>query len=139
MKNIILILFVFVVGISVGESGRYRVIVNKSNITDTLTKEEVAGFFLKKVMKWENGMKVLPVDLNAQSEIRKKFSVDIIGETVGEVRSYWQQYVFSGQGTPPVEKKTDTDVIDYVKTHPGAIGYVSVECEISEVKVLSVE
>jgi ABC-type phosphate transport system substrate-binding protein len=33
--------------------------------------------------------------------------------------------VFSGKDVPPPEKGTDADVVAFVKSNPGAIGYVA--------------
>jgi len=137
MKRYILLLsIIFAVLFSNAQS--YKVIVNKSNPNVTLTTKEVSNFFLKKKTKWDTGEKVLPVDLNSRSTVRQSFSKEIIGKSTGAVKSYWQQYVFAGKGNPPIEKNNDAEVINYIKTHTGAIGYVSPQADISEVKELKI-
>ncbi|NJO90263.1 MAG: hypothetical protein HC831_15945 [Chloroflexia bacterium] len=42
------------------------------------------------------------------------------------------------QGTPAVEKKTDAEVIDYVKRNSGSIGYVLADADLSGVKEIKV-
>ena len=81
---------------------------------------------------------MIPVDLSGSSSIRKEFSKNILKKSVGSVKSYWQQYVFAGKGTPPVEKKTDNEVISFVKRNSGAIGYVSSEANLSGVKEVKI-
>ena len=137
MKRYILLLSIIFAVLS-SNAQSYKVIVNKSNPNVTLTAKEVSDFFLKKKTKWNNGEKVLPVDLNSRSSVRQSFSKDIIGKSVGAVKSYWQQYVFAGKGNPPIEKNSDAEVINYIKNHPGAIGYVSPNTDISEVKELKI-
>ncbi len=123
---------------TLGAMAQYKVIANKSNAATSITKDEVASYLLKKKKTWASGAAVVPVDQRANSEVRKAFSSAVVGKSVGAVKSYWQQAVFSGKGTPPVEKANDQDVIDFVKANQGAIGYVSSGADISGVKELKV-
>ena len=66
-----------------------------------------------------------PVDLAEASGIRKAFSSEVVGKDVATVRSYWQQQLFTGRGVPPVVKASDAEVLAFVASRPGAIGYVS--------------
>ena len=54
------------------------------------------------------------------------------------VESYWQAQVFSGRDTPPVSLGSDAAVIDYVRSHPGAVGYVSRSASANGVKTITV-
>jgi len=116
----------------------YKVIVNNANPTTTVTTSDLSKHFLKKVKKWKNGDKVVPVDLSANSAVRKDFSKAIHNKSVSAIKSYWQQYVFAGSGTPPIEKKSDLEVIEYVKKNSGAIGYVSKSTNTTGVKEITV-
>jgi len=120
----------------------FKIIVNKSNSTSTLTKKEVSKLFLKKTTRWkELDIKVNPVDLTDDSAVRIKFSNEILGKKVGAVKAYWQKLIFSGRKVPPPEKKSDSDVLKYVQDNPGAIGYVSASAKLRnyEVKTVSVQ
>lgn len=116
----------------------FKVIVNNSNNIVSLTTEDVSDYFLKKNVKLPNGQPVNPVDLRGNSSIRHDFSEAVHGKSTQAIKSYWQQYVFSGKGTPPVEKANDQEVIDYVKNNPGAIGYISAGTEAVGVKSISI-
>jgi hypothetical protein len=52
--------------------------------------------------------------------------------------AYWQQQIFSGRGVPPLELSTETAVVEYVRAHPGAVGYVSAGADIRGLKVVEV-
>lgn len=137
MKKYILLLILISLGLGL-HAQSYKIIVNNSNSTTTITTKDVSDLFLKKQSKWSNGTKVMAVDLNSSSDVRKSFSKDIHGKSVGAIKSYWQQYVFAGKGTPPVEKKSDSEVVNYVKNNSGAIGYVSADASTDGVKVIQV-
>lgn len=136
-RYIILIILMFAGIISQAQS--YVVIVNKSNSIETISAKKVSNYFLKKTIKWDSGEKVLPVDLNSKSLTRTSFSKEVHKKSVNSVKSYWQQYVFAGKGTPPVEKHSDQEVINFVRNNTGAIGYISVGADASEVKVVNVQ
>ena len=42
------------------------------------------------------------------------------------------------RSTPPVEVSSDADVIAFVRSRPGAIGYVSPQTDVKSVKVLNI-
>jgi len=136
-RYIILILAMVFAGVTL-QAQSYKVVVNSENPVSSVSSAKLSKYFLKKSAKWDNGNKVIPVDLSSKSDVRSQFSKAVHGKSVGSIKSYWQQYVFAGKGTPPVEKKSDAEVIEYVKRNPGAIGYVSAGADVSGVNVLSI-
>lgn len=125
-------------GLMAEDPGAYKVIVNSGNSVSSVSKQQLADIFLKKLSQWENGQKIVPVDQNESSPARIRFSKEILGKAVSAVEVYWQQQVFSGRGFPPIEKTNDADVIAYIKSNTGAVGYVSAGANTDEVKVLKV-
>src|SRR5512133_287835 len=110
MKKLFYILTALFIGIT-AQAQTFKVIVNKSNDVSSKTKKEVSDLFLKKKAEWSGGVKVLPIDQIASSFARKDFTNAILGKTVNAVKSYWQQAIFAGQGTPPNELQNDEEVI----------------------------
>jgi len=137
MKKLLFIIAILA-ATSVTVSAQYKIIVNNSNSVSSLSKTEISKMLLQKTRKWNNGQTVEPVDLTSKSELRKAFTDDVHGKSVNAIKSYWQQYVFAGKGTPPPEKSSDAEVIEYVQSHTGAIGYVSSDTNASGVKVISI-
>ena len=136
----ILLICIFTSGLTIYANGQsFKVIVNSLNSINLLTKKQVSNFLLKKTTRWSNNTKVQPVDLSSHSEVRKIFSKTIHQKSIVQVRSFWQQSVFSGKASPPPEIKNDNTVINYVKTHNGAIGYVSANTNTNEVKTITVK
>jgi ABC-type phosphate transport system substrate-binding protein len=103
----------------------FRVVVNASNPTTSMTRDDVARLFLKKETGWPNKQPALPVDQTKSSITRRVFSRSVLGRDVEAVESYWQQAIFSGRALPPLAKATDAEVTAYVRANPNAIGYVS--------------
>jgi len=107
------------------QQGGYVVIVNEANDVAALRADEVSKIFLRKAHRWPNGNDVIPVDLPESAPAREAFSAAVHGKSVGAVRAYWQQQIFSGRAVPPTEKGSDDQVVSFVRSTPGAIGYVS--------------
>lgn len=116
-----------------------RVIVHTSNPATAVDREFVAAAFLKKATRWDDGQAIRPVDLPQQSAVRRSFSASILRRSVAATRNYWQQRIFSGRGVPPPELESEVAVTEYVAKHPGAVGYVSGNVELSQVKVLTLK
>lgn len=116
----------------------FKVIVNRENPIASTTKSELSRLFLKKASSWSDGSRVSPVDLVEHSHLRAAFSSGILGRPVRAVKAYWQQRVFSGADVPPPEFPTESDIVEYVESHAGAIGYVSAETSIGRAKAIEV-
>lgn len=117
----------------------FTVIVNASNPVSSLPRDEVAKLFLKKTVAWQSGKTVAPVELPAKAKAREEFARTVLNKSIAQVKSYWQQQIFSGRDVPPPEKQTENDVVAFVRSNPGAIGYVSKGVDIGRgVKALSV-
>ncbi|MEM1204641.1 MAG: hypothetical protein AAGN66_15540 [Acidobacteriota bacterium] len=119
------------------ESG-YVVIVNSSNATSTLTRDQVSDFLLKKKGKWQSGSAVKPADLDSQSPVRAAMSKAIHGRSVASIKNYWQRQIFSGRDVPPPEMPSDARMVAFVAGSPGGIGYVSSGARLNGVKAVEI-
>jgi hypothetical protein len=103
----------------------FVVVVNEQNTVPTMQRAMVSRMFLKKVSRWDSGAAALPVDLPADSPVRDAFTRHVLAKSVGSVKAYWQQQIFSGRDVPPPEKPGDESVLEFVQSNPAAIAYVS--------------
>jgi len=120
------------------QAREFHVIVCASNPVPSMPARDVKMLFLKRRKHWDNGLEVMPVDLPVKSAVREAFSQQVLGRSAKEVDSYWQAQVFSGRTSAPAERSTDEAVLAYVRSNPGAIGYVSADSDLTGVKVLNV-
>ncbi len=102
----------------------FQLIVNGRNPVDNVTTETAAAFFLKKTITWPDGETVRPVDLGTDHPVRDTFSHTVLHKTVSLVKTFWQQQVFRGRDVPPPELRTVNEVLEFVRRHAGAVGYV---------------
>jgi hypothetical protein len=115
----------------------FRVIVHPENPLSRAPRRLLATLFLKEVTRWDDGVAARPVDLRPDTATRRRFSELVLNRSVGAVKSYWQQRIFSGRGVPPPELETDRAVVEYVTKHRGAIGYVAPGTELGKAKILN--
>ncbi len=102
----------------------FRVIVHPDVKGSQMPRPVLAAIFLKQALRWGDGRPVAPVDQSTQSAVRRQFSTDVLKQGIVEVQVYWQRKITAGLVPPPV-KTSDEDVVAFVASTPGAIGYVS--------------
>jgi ABC-type phosphate transport system substrate-binding protein len=137
-RTVVLLAALLLLGPVASQAADYQVIVHSSNPTDLLTKEQLGKMFLKKIVKWDTGTPIVPVDQAAASPVRVAFTKIVHGKPVSAIASYWQQQIFAGREVPPAEKAGDAAVLAYVKANPGAIGYISDGASADGVKLLTI-
>jgi len=117
------------------QSSGFKVIVNSGNSTASLSTKDVSNLLLKKKTRWDDsGTEVRPIDLDSASAVREAFSEAVHGRSVSSIKNYWQRQIFSGREVPPAEVRSDSEVINFVRNTPGAIGYVSSDARLDGVK-----
>ena len=68
----------------------------------------------------------MPVDQSATSPVRKAFSESVLRMPISTALQYWQKQMFATPPLrPPAVKASDADVVAFVGSTPGAVGYVS--------------
>jgi hypothetical protein len=77
---------------------------------------------------------MIPIDLVSANPLRELFSQRIHQKPVSVIKNYWQKKIFAGTGLPPAERTNDTEVLAFIKSHRGAIGYVSDRADLVSVK-----
>jgi ABC-type phosphate transport system substrate-binding protein len=102
----------------------FRVIVHPQVKGSQIPRAALSSIFLKQAPKWGDGSTVLPVDQSVRSAVRRSFSSDVLQQGLVEVQVYWQRKMAKGLTPPPV-KTSDEEIVSYVASTPGAIGYVS--------------
>jgi ABC-type phosphate transport system substrate-binding protein len=119
----------------------FKVIVHPGIAGQKLKRKDLAAVYLKTVTRWSDGRNAVPVDQPASAEVRKRFSEQILGLTVVLASQYWLKQMTSGvrgaRQMPPPVKESDAAVVAFVKSNPGAVGYVSSSFAVGEeVKVV---
>jgi ABC-type phosphate transport system substrate-binding protein len=71
-----------------------------------------------------DGIPVKPVNANSGSTVRNRFLQFYLNEDEDKYTAYWTVRRYIGKGASPRELTSSADVINFVKSTPGAIGYI---------------
>lgn len=126
-------------GPALAEEAGFQVIVHPASQVQALSKRELTDFFLKRVTVWPQGGAVHPVEPPEGGEARERFAAQVLGKSPSVLKSYWNKLIFAGREVPPVEKRSDEEVVSFVRATPGAVGYVAAGVPVSGVKVLKLK
>ncbi len=126
-------------GASAQKPSEFVVIVNQQNSVGSVSREFLTDAFLKKASHWDGGEIIHPADQRPNASVRVAFSARVLLRTIGAVRSYWQQRIFSGGELPPPELDSDDDVVRYVTKYSGGVGYVSPSARLGGTKAVVVQ
>ncbi len=98
------------------------VVIGHANLAriDVLTLEKI---YTGKIIEVE-GIPVKPVNANSGSAVRNRFLQFYLNEDEDKYTAYWTVRRYIGKGVSPRELTSGADVINFVKSTPGAIGYI---------------
>lgn len=108
----------------VSAEASFRVIVHPKVKGTQIPRASLSSIFLKQASRWGDGSAVRPVDQSVRSPVRLSFSSDVLRQGLVQVQVYWHRQMAKGQVPPPV-KTSDEEIVSFVASTPGAIGYVS--------------
>jgi len=118
----------------------YKLIVNAASPATSVSRDTLVLIFLKKTNAWPSGPDVTPVDQQSDSPARRAFSLNVLGKTPHEVASYWNQMILSGRAFPPPVKRSDHEVLVFVRGDSSAVGYVMGSTEVGQgLRVLKIQ
>lgn len=101
-----------------------------------LSKSKLALIYLGKLKNYSNGKTIKAVDLPKGSKARKKFYAKVVKKSDSALNRHWSKLKFSGKGKPPKELKSSREVVKWVASNKGAIGYIDGKYLNKSVKVV---
>ena len=70
------------------------------------------------------GVSITPIALKPGMEERSRFLREFIKQDEDKYTAYWTVRRYIGKGVPPVELPSTDDIVKYVASTPGAVGYI---------------
>jgi ABC-type phosphate transport system substrate-binding protein len=133
-----LILLVGLVGCwSAAEAQDVVLVANKDVQISEIKDSDLRAIFTGEKTRFADGSHAVPVTLKGGA-VHEVFLTKHVGETPAEFRAVWRRAVFTGQGSMPKAFDSESSLIAYVATTPGALGYVSRVSAKDNVKVITV-
>lgn len=112
------------------------VVVNARSGVAAMTRNEVVNIFFGRNRQYFNGIEAQPVDLADSHPDRLRFYGLLVGKDLSEVNAYWSRQVFSGRMQPPAKVNSTEDVLKWVVSRPGGIGFVDLSKADARVRVV---
>ena len=139
-NKIIGLVTTFIVGIfllfpGTGGAEDIVIITNKSVTADTLKEEDVKNIFIGKMTSWSDNQKINFATLPNDDELHKAFLKKFVKRTPAQYARFWKKQIFTGKGKTPKSFQTEQDMVDFVASTKGAIGYVSTSQITDAIKV----
>ena len=106
------------------------VVVNPKAAEASMTKEQVAQFFLGK------SSSMTPIDQPEDAPIRAEFYKKVTDKDASQAKALWSKLVFTGKATMPKSVPNSAAVKAAVAADPKAIGYMDKASVDASVKVV---
>lgn len=119
-----------ILGIALPARAEVVVVVNANAPEASMSREEVAQYFLGK-----SGA-LVPIDQPESAPIRAEFYKKVADKDPSQVKALWSKLVFTGKATMPKEAANSADVRKAVAANPKAIGYIDRSAVDATVKVV---
>jgi len=104
-------------------SGSIAIVVGHASPIRGVTVDALREVYLRRRRIWRDGVGALPVNLPADSSLRRLFSRRVLGRLPEDLEGHWSRLAFEGV-RPPAVLQSPQAVCAYVGVEPAAIGYV---------------
>ena len=118
-----------------GQASGLLVIASPQVPDSTVSVGQLTDIYMLRKTFWSDNTKVVPVNREASSAERTKFSAVVFNLSPQELAEYWNRLRFQGK-LPPLVQTSDQAVLGFVRSVPGAVGYVNASQSPADVKVL---
>jgi len=113
------------------------VVIASPQVPDSsISIKKLADIYSMKKTLWSDGTPVSPVNREASSQLRERFTELVFNLSPQELAEYFDQLKFQGK-LPPLVQTSNQAVLGFVRSVPGAIGYVDGGYTTAGVKVLA--
>jgi TonB family protein len=139
MKNLntLLVAAVVILGWVYAFAGDVKIIANSSVRADSISASEIRGVFLEDKRSLRDGSHVEPV-LAKGGSAHETFLKQYLGTSDDVLRTHYRTLVFTGTGDMPKSLGSDAEIVKYVASTRGAIGYVDIDAPVDGAKVLTI-
>lgn len=113
------------------------IIANASvKVATPLSLSQCAAIYLLRMTYWPDGTHVVPVNREATSAVRARFTSEVLRQDSHTLAVYWNQMHYKGK-LPPTVQESQQAVLAFVRNVPGAVGYITASTVPDDVKVLA--
>ena len=112
------------------------VVVNARCGVAAMSRNEVINIFFGRNRQFFNGVQAQPVDMVDAHPDRARFYHALVGKDLADINAYWSRQVFSGRQQLPPKMQTSEDVMKWIVSQPGGIGFIELAKADARVRVV---
>jgi predicted metalloprotease len=112
------------------------VVVNAQCGIAAMSRNEVVNIFFGRNRQFFNGTEAQPVDMVDSHPDRAQFYSSLVGKSLADINAYWARQIFSGRMQQPVKMNTSEEVLKWVLSHRGGIGFIDLSKVDARVRVV---
>ena len=139
LKRIVYLLLGMIAVVAIHAPAAYAgvaVVCNASStVAGKLDKQSLARIFTGRTVQID-GVTVIPVNLPVGNAERGIFLRHILQQNDDEYVAYWLVRKSIGKGIPPQELPSSQDVLRFIRSNTGAIGYIKEQDVAPDVRLL---
>ncbi|RUO31590.1 hypothetical protein CWE12_00910 [Aliidiomarina sedimenti] len=79
---------------------------------------------------------LIAVNQQEGSAVRQAFEANVIGRSAEQIKAHWSRLVFTGRAAELRQVESDEAVLEYVRSNPGTIGYISDASKADDLNIL---
>ena len=136
MKALLAVSLVAALGVPLGATS-VQIIANPGVGVAEVTASDLRDIFLGSKTTVGGGT-VEPV-YSQNGEAHEYFLKTYLGKSESALRNHFKTLVFTGKGVQPRTFGSDAEIVKYVTTTKGAIGYVNASADIGSAKKIQVK
>jgi ABC-type phosphate transport system substrate-binding protein len=118
-------------------SAKGIVIANPSINESDLDANTIRDIFLGRITKWKDGKRII-VRVLRSGPVHNEFLKRVVGKNARQFSTYWKKAVFTGTGIPHKSLASEEDMVKFISSTPGAIGYIDSSTLHPECKVIRI-
>jgi len=98
-----------------------------------MNRQTLKAIYTLRQQYWDDGTPIRLITLPADHPLHKHFARQQLGFYPYQLQRCWDRLAFSGTAIEPIEVDSEAAMIEAVKSHKGAIGYISSTTTTEEV------
>jgi ABC-type phosphate transport system substrate-binding protein len=118
--------------------GDYVLIVNKDNPLSSVSSADLKRLYTGKLDNIDNNS-AIPVNLSLDNPAAISFLKEVVGMENTDYKSFWLAQQIRGGSSAPVVKKSEADMLSFIKENSNAVGYIPKGTAPDGVKVIDVK
>lgn len=79
---------------------------------------------------------LVAVNQMEDSAVRQNFESEVLGRSAEQLRAHWSRLIFTGRASALREVESDEAVLEFVRSNPNTIGYISDASKAGDLNII---